>query len=247
LFRPRSIVAFAECGPKKQYLKKILASLLIATGMTGSVFSQQIPERPDAPPPPPHHGKQHKKGGQPPLPLKELNLTDAQKESFRKQRDAFKQRMEVLKKEENITVKEWKSSMETLMKENLLAMQNILTPEQREQMKNLRAQAGDRSMNRVKEQLNLTADQMSQFKKIRTATSKQMKAIRENASLSSEEKKSSMKKLMKEQKEGFDKLLTPEQREKQKQLRPARGPKGRHPRPGMPPPPYAPAPPHSIS
>lgn len=228
-------------------MSKILASLLIATGLTGSAFSQQIPDRPDAPPPPPHHIRQHKLRGHQEIPLKELNLTDGQKESFRAQREAFKQRMEALKKEDNITVKEWKSRIETLKKENLQAMQNILTPEQREKMYNMRTQAGDRSMDRMKEQLNLTPDQMSQFKKIRNATMKQMKAIRENASLSSDEKKSSMKKLMKEQNEGFEKLLTPEQREKRMQMRPMHDTKGRHPRRGMPPPPDAPAPPKSIS
>lgn len=247
MFHLPSMVLFANGGTKTHHMKKILASLLLAVGLTGSAFSQQIPDRPDAPPPPPHHGKQHKKGEHPPLPLEELNLTDGQKESFRAQRAAFKQRMEALKKEENITVKEWKSRMETLKKENLQAMQNLLTPEQREKMNKMRAQAGDRSMDRMKEQLNLTPDQMSQFKKIRTATLKQMKAIRENASLSSDEKKSSLKKLMKEQKEGFDKLLTPEQREKRTQMRPKHGPKGRHPRPEMSLPPDAPAPPKSIS
>jgi len=214
-------------------MKKTLALVLLVAGLTGTAISQKITERPDGPPPPPPHAR---KGGHERMPLKELNLTDAQKESFKKQRTEFKQRMDALKKEENITVKEWKSRMEKLRKENQSAMQHILTPEQKEKMKSMRGKAGEMQMQGMKERLNLTDDQAAQLKKQQSATQKQMKAIREDASLSSEQKKEAAKKLMKEQKDSMEKLLTEEQKKNWKEMR-SNGPNRRGHRPGMPPPP----------
>ncbi len=224
-------------------MKKILTTLLLVAGLAGTAISQKIPDRPEGPPPTPHKPRHEKKGGAQHLPLKELELSDAQRDAFRKQRESFKQRMDVLKKEENITVKEWKSRMENLRKENLSVMQNILTSEQKTKMSELRRKTQDRQMQGIKKQLNLTEDQLSQLKKQRAATQKQLQAIRENNTLTETDKKEATRKLMKEQKESFGKLLTPEQKAKQKEMRPPHGPKGRPGRQGMmPPPPDAPAP-----
>jgi Spy/CpxP family protein refolding chaperone len=213
--------------------KSMVCTLGLLLALTGVGFAQQIPGRPDGPPPPPHHAR---KGGPGHMPMKELNLSDAQKESFKKQRSEFKQRMDALKKEENITVKEWKSRMENLRKENQSAMQNILTPEQKEKMKSMRGKAGEMQMQGMKERLNLTDDQAVQLKKQQSATQKQMQAIRENASLSTEQKREASKKLMKEQKESMEKLLTEEQKKKFKEMR-SNGPKGPMHRRGTQPPP----------
>ena len=168
--------------------------------------------------------------------MKELGLTDAQKQAFKTQRADFKQRMEALKKQDELTVKEWKSRLETLRKEHQTALQKILTPDQQAKMKQLRKAAGDKQLQRMKEQLNLTEEQTAQIKQQRAAAQKQMQAIRENKKLSTDQKKEAAKKLMKEQKEGLQNLLTEEQKKKWKTLRP-QGPRGPKHRGGMPPPP----------
>lgn len=219
---------------KKAFMKKSIVFLLgLALLFTGSGYAQQIPARPDGPPPPPPHARQ---GGQNRFPLKELNLSDAQQATFKKQRTEFKQRMDALKKEEDITVKEWKSRMEKLRQENQSAMRNILTPEQKDQLKKMRAQAGKQQMQGMKAHLNLTEEQTAQLKKQRSATQKQLQAIRAHASMSTEQKKEAVKNLMKEQKESLEKLLTEAQLKKWKAMRSNR-PKGPGHRPGMPPPP----------
>lgn len=220
--------------PKSSNMKKSIVSMIgLILLFIGSSYAQQTPGRPDGPPPPPPH---QRKGGQNRLPLKALKLSDAQKESFKKQRTEFKQRMDALKKEEDITVKEWKSRMEKLRKENQTAMQNILTPDQKEQLKKMREEAGQKQLQGMKERLNLTEDQTAQLKKQRSATQKQLKAIRENENISTEQKKEAVKKLMKVQKESMEKLLTEEQKKKWKAMR-SNGPKAPGHRPGMPPPP----------
>ena len=74
--------------------------------------AQEIPERKTERPMmhQRHLGRHHKPG----MDMKQLNLTDAQKEQFKTQRESFRKQMEELKKNDNITVKEWKSRMETL-------------------------------------------------------------------------------------------------------------------------------------
>jgi hypothetical protein len=222
-------------------MKKQIALFFLAAGLTGMAFGQKIPDRPEGPPPPKPH--QAQKGWAKQMPLKELEITDAQREAFKKQREAFRQRMEALKKEDNITVKEWRSKMETLRKENEASMQNILTKEQKLKWEQIRKEQQGRQFEGMKQQLGLTEEQAEKMKQQRAATQKQIEAIRNNKALSTQEKKESVKKLMKAQKESFDSLLTPEQKAKRKEMHPPRGPNRRPHRPGMAPPPDGPTPP----
>ena len=73
--------------------------------------------------------------------MKQLNLTETQKEQFKKEKENFRKQMEELKKNENITVKEWKSRMETLRKSHKTNMDGILTTEQKGQMEKMKAEA----------------------------------------------------------------------------------------------------------
>lgn len=216
-------------------MKKIFSTLLLVAGLAGAAISQKTPNRPDGPPPPPRP-KQERKGPMNRIPWKELDLTDAQRDAFRKQRESFQQKMEALKKEENITVKEWKSRMDKLRKENQSAMQNILTADQKAKIKRLREEQEVRQTQALKKRLDLSDEQMGQIKNQRANTQKQMKAIRENNALSASEKREAMKKLMKEQKDNFEKVLSAEQRVKWKDMRRMQGPR-RPQGPDMPPPP----------
>ncbi len=230
-------------------MKKLIPFMLLVAGISGTTLAQKNPDRRQGPPPPPRQ-EQGKKGPMARIPWKELDLTDGQREAFRKQRETFKQKMEALKKEENITVKEWKSRMEKLRKDNQSAMQNILTADQKAKMKRLREEQEVRMMQGLKKRLELTDEQMGQLKNQRSNTQQQMKAIRENNSLSADEKKEAMKKLMRAQKDNLEKILTPEQRVKMKdrmQNRPGQGPQpGMRRRPGMNPPPEGERPPRQT-
>jgi Spy/CpxP family protein refolding chaperone len=202
-------------------MKKIILLTLAASFTIASVQAQEIPER-KTERPAHHQGKGMK--GHHGMDMKELNLTEAQKEQFKQQREENKKKMEALKSNDNITVKEWKSQMETLRKENKAKMDGILTTEQKAKMEKIkvegeakRKEMGQKQASMMKERLGLTDDQSAKLSKHRTEMGEKMKAIRENKSLSDEQKKEQLKELHKSQKDAMKSILTEEQMKKMKE------------------------------
>lgn len=66
------------------------------------------------------------------------------------------------------------------------------------------------------DQLNLTTDQKSQLKSLHESNKQQRDAIRNDASLSPEQKKAKMKELQKSESDKFNSILTPDQQAKRK-------------------------------
>ncbi len=206
-------------------MKKIILATLVV--MSAAVVSaQDIPER-KAERPVPHHGGGHKgmkkHHG---MDMQALNLTDAQKEQMKANREQFHKQMQELKKNDNITVKEYRSKMEQLQKEQKAGMDKILTTEQKDKMKKMREEGQakrkemmDKRGEKMKEKLGLTADQSAKLDKQRADMRTQMKAINENKALSDDQKKEQMKELHKKQKESLKSILTEEQLQKMKEGR----------------------------
>jgi hypothetical protein len=215
-------------------MKKILLMLLAGSFAALSVNSQEIPERKrDGQGPHERHGKMHhRKGGA--MGLHKLNLTDAQKEQMKSQHENFRKQMEELKKNDNITVKEWKTRMENLRKENKTKMENILTAEQKAQVEKMKIEKkamhevdAKARLEKMKIHLGLSQEQASKIEKNRKEMAEKMKAIRENKSLNDEKRREEMKELMKKQKENMKSILTEEQLNKMKEGK-KHGPGMRH-------------------
>ncbi|MBM3432481.1 MAG: hypothetical protein FJX92_05715 [Bacteroidetes bacterium] len=216
-------------------MKKLIPLLLLTVGIIGTAFAQKKHDRSDDPPP--HHGK-GRMGPGAGIPWEELSITDEQRDAFRKQRETFRKKMKALRKEEDITVKEWKSRLQNLRQENRSVMQNILTKEQKEKIKTIREERGNRQIERMKERLGLSSEQVEKIKKQRAKMQKEVQALQENKSLSVKEKKEAMQNLKKEQKESLEKILTTEQLKKMKERHfrkdgppPGPGRKGKRPPP----------------
>ncbi|MEO5562921.1 MAG: hypothetical protein ABIR18_05785 [Chitinophagaceae bacterium] len=147
-----------------------------------------------------------------------LNLTEDQKAKFKSMNDEFRKQTQDLKKNDNITVKDWKGKMETLRKDHRTQMQSILTKEQKTQLekgkqerKSRHEESAGARMDKMKSRLNLSDDQAAQLKKNRTEMSGKMKAIRENQSLTDDQRKEQARDLKKKNSESFKKILTEEQ------------------------------------
>ena len=212
-------------------MKKIILSALLLS-LVVAVKAQEIPERKHERPmmQGEHQGRHHMPG----MDMKQFNLTDAQKEQFKAQRESFRKQMDELKKNDNITVKEWKSRMETLRKDQKTKMQGILTTEQKGQIEKMKTEHkammeidAKARMEKMKLHLGLTDEQAAKMNKNRTEMMEKMKALREDDKMGAEKKKEQMKDLMKKQKEQMKSLLTEEQMKKLQEGR-KQGPGGMH-------------------
>jgi len=157
---------------------------------------------------------------------KELNFTDAQKQQAKKDHEEFKQKMQELNKNESITVKEMRDRKEALMKEQKTKMNALLTPEQKTKMAQLKADQKvkreahfAKHLDKMKTELALSDVQVAQLRSQREAMQAQLKAIKENESLSREQRKEQLVSLKEQAKEQHKKIFTPEQQKKMEEMK----------------------------
>jgi Spy/CpxP family protein refolding chaperone len=203
-------------------MKKIMMFLLGFSIVT-AVKAQEIPER-KADAPELRHRKEMRHHQQ--MDLKALNLTEDQKAQFKKENESFHKNMEELKKNDGITVREWRTRMETLKKDHRDRVQGLLTAEQKSQLQRKREegrarqeQMGRKRAEMMKEKLGLTDEQSAKMENNRKEMMEKMRSIREDKSLTEEKKREEMKELMKGQKEKMKSILTDEQMKKMKEQR----------------------------
>lgn len=209
-------------------MKKIMLSVLVATLIATSSQAQEIPDRKA-----PRHEmqKKHHRGDE----FKQLNLSEEQKTKLKAVNEENRKQMEELKKNDNITVKEWKVKMEAQRKEHQSNLQALLSEDQKAQLEKSRQEKKttfrERSKNRhnrignMKADLGLSDEQSAKLKSNREAMAAKIKAVREDKSLTDENKKEQAKELMKKQREEMKSILTEEQlkkMEEQKQQRHSR-------------------------
>jgi len=213
-------------------MKKIILSVLVLSTVL-AVKAQEIPER-KSEKPQMMERKKHHEG----MDMKNLNLTEEQKAKVKAQNETFHKKMEELKKNDGITVKDWKAKAETLRNEHKAAMAGILTAEQKAQIEKNKtdgkakfAEMEKKRGERMKVELGLSDEQSKKLEANRKEIGDKMKSIREDKSLSEDQKKEQMKEVMKKQKENMKSVLTEEQLKKLKESkhkRPA-GPDGKKP------------------
>lgn len=212
-------------------MKKLIFSVLVMV-LAVTINAQEIPERKSDRP---HlmERNRHPQGRE----FQKLNLTDDQKQKFKSQKESFHKQMEELKKNDNITVKEWRSKAENLRKDFKQGISGIMTQEQKAQLEKWKAEGKEKFANmakergaRMKTELGLTEEQSAKMRSNRQEMAEKMKAIRENSSMGMEQKREQMKEMMKKQKEYLKTVLTDEQLKKFKEMRDKR-PEGERKRP----------------
>lgn len=175
----------------------------------------------------------HKHGGKPGMRGKhdvdfiKLNLTSDQQVQLKKIREDFKSQMADLKKSEaTITAKDYKEKRMALAKQHHEQMQNVLTKEQKDKLVTMRSERGKkfnggpgRGMDRMKTELGLSDDQSAKIKSLQADTRTKIKGIRDNQSLSDDQKKQQVMAAMKEQRENMNKVLTPDQLKKMEDMK----------------------------
>jgi len=171
-----------------------------------------------------HH---HRDGRQ--MMMKQLNLTTDQQAKLKAIRENQHKEMETLKTK-SLTADQFKTQRKDLHKKYQEQMQSVLNPAQKAQMEKFKA---EKKQNHAKKgqwkkdgkgvtkrggdfqkELNLTQAQKDQLSKMKTDTKGQMETIRNDQSLTQDQKKEKIHYLKKDKQEKFKSVLTKEQLEK---------------------------------
>ena len=152
---------------------------------------------------------------------KQLNFSDAQKQQLKTIGQDFHQKMVALNKNENITVKAMRDQRAALVKDQQTAFQNILTPEQKTKLSDLKKQhaakrqeMASKRMDKMKEKLSLTEDQTAKIKSLNDQFREKIMQTKDNTTMDRSAKKEAFSAMMKQRKEDMRGILTPEQQTK---------------------------------
>lgn len=199
-------------------MKKIVAGLVAVTFFIFSATAQET-----------HMGKHSRHHQGKGMMMQQLNLSESQKAQLKTNRESTKSQLAELNKDENITVKEYKTRKAAILKSQKATMENVLTPEQKQQLaknkmefKAKRQQMTAKRMEKMKTALNLTDEQLVSIKSSHDAGKAKAMAIRENSQLSKKEKKAQLMAVRTEQKNNLKQLLTAEQITRLEEMKKAR-------------------------
>ena len=151
--------------------------------------------------------------------MKDLNLTKAQQAQMKELHQNLKQQRDAIKNDASLTQDQKKAKMQELDKSQKEKMNSILTADQKAKMqadkKNWNTKNEDGKGNgKMMKDLNLTDAQKAQMKANRDKMKQQMDAIKNDASLTQEQKKVKMQDLQKTQRDEMSSILTPDQKAK---------------------------------
>ena len=202
-------------------MKKLILSAAVITLMALTAGAQEIPDRKTEDSKPIIKEKVIDKKER-----QSLNLTEDQQTKLKSMNQGLRKKMEELRKQDNLTQKEYREKMEALRQERQSQFQSILTPDQKVQMeKNKEAfkarskEYGKRRDAKMKEELKLTDDQAAKMSENRKSTMQKIETINADKSLTDEQRREKVKDAMKSRKESMKLLLTDEQLKKLKENR----------------------------
>lgn len=202
-------------------MKKIALGLLAATFSISGIFAQETGKTRSkkAPADKSFHARpKHEGRGQ----FKSLNLTKEQQEKAAAINKEYRDGIQQLKKQEaTITVADFKAKHKELQQIRRSQFENILTADQKNQLAKIKA---DRQKNRpamkkgkgfkMDDQLGLSSEQTAKMKTLRDQTRKEIESIKNDKSLTDDQKKQQTIAAFKKQREEMKSVLTPEQQKK---------------------------------
>ncbi len=154
-----------------------------------------------------------------------IDYTPGQREQVAAIIKEYRQKQQDLFKQDNSTLRQYKSNLLALEKEKKARLQALLTPQQKDQLasrrdrmeENRQVMAAGR-LERLRLNLKLTDDQVAQIKAIQRNLHNQAKAIRDNDNLLPQERHDQMHALMMTRNDNMKTILTPDQYTKFQQM-----------------------------
>lgn len=157
--------------------------------------------------------------------MQDLNLTESQKAELKTQRAAAKAQLESIKADGSLTEAQKADKAKAVHQEQKTKMQALLTTEQKAKMAESRKAQAERGkeMGEKRKQaykdLDLTSDQSAKLKAQKEASKAKIDAIKNNSSLTEEQKKAQVKEVMKSSKADMKNILTAEQMKKMQEMK----------------------------
>ncbi len=159
--------------------------------------------------------------------MKQLNLSDAQKQQAKSLKEDYKARYKQLdENKSSMSLQDYQAKKEQIRKEQKSKFESILTADQKSKMADLKKDqmAKRHSMHKknrgeTKTTLNLSDDQVSKLKSQHENFKAQAQAIKENKSLTDEQKKENLMDLRKRSREDEKTILTAEQLRKKEEIK----------------------------
>jgi Spy/CpxP family protein refolding chaperone len=206
-------------------MKKIITGALVIALSISAVQAQSTNAS---------HGKGHKKGHQKEGRMhgpshENLNLTAEQKAKVQSLHEQQRKEMETLRSNRSLSNEQRRTQQMELHQKHRAEFEAILTPEQRiqaQKMQEERKSTGHYAMGQGKrgkkgassddhiQHMDLNQDQQQKMKQINEEFKAKAEAIRNNQSLTKEQKKSQLDELKASRKDQMKSILTPEQKEK---------------------------------
>lgn len=160
-----------------------------------------------------------------------LNLTEDQKTRLAPIFQNEAQQARAIRQDTSLTPEQRQAKMKELRRSTRAQIEPILTAEQKDKMANFaqreKAMRGGkgmgmdpaRQMDQLSQQLNLTDDQKSKLQPLFEEHRKQMQSLRQDTSLTPEQKQAKAKELRQANHQQMMSVLTPEQQQKLEQMR----------------------------
>jgi len=147
-----------------------------------------------------------------------VHYTEQQKQQMKTIEDDYRQKSAALWKNDNLTLKQYKSQLLALQKDRKNKLQGLLTDDQKAQIakekkkmqEEMQVQEAAR-LERMKIDLKLTNDQASSIQSKQQSFRQELQSLRENDNLLPMEKREEIKTLAMNQKEAIRAVLTPDQ------------------------------------
>ena len=155
-----------------------------------------------------------------------LKLTDTQKQQVKALNDDYRKKLSNLEKNDNITLKDYRTQKARLEHERKAKFQGILTTEQKNEIAQAKKQRSEKMammaqkrIEKMKTDLDLTDAQVAKIQDQQKASMEKAKKIWENTSLTNDQKKEQLMSLRKENHDDMNRILTADQIKKREELR----------------------------
>jgi Spy/CpxP family protein refolding chaperone len=205
---------------KIKTMKTLLTAIIAIAALSFSATAQE--QKPMGKPNGAHHQGMKQRG----MLMQQLNLTEAQKTQMKAINMDFKTKMEELKKQDNITVKEFNARKEALQAERKNKTMALLTDEQKGKMEALKKEKQDKMkmmqakhIERMQSNLNLSNDQVTKLKAKNDELDQKMNALKSNTSLPLDQKRAQMQQIRQERKAFMESILTDDQKKKMEEMK----------------------------